>query len=219
MNHGNTYHFFFFFFVNCNFVCLIFHFRAERFERQIEKMERQKDPKKPRRHLPKVLVIGTKRSGTGALMQFLSVHPDINSMWGEGHYFDKEDLYKSGLTAYWKLMHPSLPSEITVEKTPYYFVDRMVPPRVKCFNSSIKLILILKDPVQRLISDYVHEKFHGMKLKTNLSENLHSFEDLVVNKKTDGINTEYEPVKVSDYHIYISRKMVEIFSKETIPCS
>ena len=168
-------------------------------------MEKQKDPKKLRRHFPKVLVIGAKKSGTGALIQFLSVHPDIKSIWGEGHYFDKEDFYKSGLAAYWKLMQPSLPSQITVAKTPYYFVDRMVPPRVKCFNSSIKLILILKDPVQRLISDYVHEKIHGITFKTNLSENLHSFEDLVVNKKTGGINTDYEPVKVSDYHIYLER--------------
>ena len=176
------------------------HFRADYFEKNLVRNVEQ-----VRRRLPKVLVIGAKKSGTGALMQFMGMHPNITSDWGEGHYFDTDELYNRGLKMYWKMMPMSLPTQITVEKTPYYFVDRKVPPRVKCFNPNIKLIVILKDPVERLLSDYVHEKFHGIKLGRNLSENLHSFEDLVIDKKTGEINTKYEPVKVGDYHLYFER--------------
>ena len=170
-----------------------------------KKTHKLEDLTKPRKRLPKALIIGAKKSGTGALMHFLGMHPNITPHWGEGHYFDNDDLYKKNLNMYLKMMPLSLPSQVTIEKTPYYFVDPKVPPRVRCFNASIKLILILKDPVQRLLSDYVHEKFHGIKLKTNLSENLHTFEDLVTNKKTGEINNDYEPVKVGDYHRYLER--------------
>ena len=55
------------------------------------------------------------------------------------------------------------------------------------------------------MSDYVHERFHGLKLNTTLPENRHSFEQLVLNKKTGEINTDYAPVRVGDYHLHLER--------------
>lgn len=45
--------------------------------------------------------------------------------------------------------------QITVEKSPNYFVDPVVPERVYKLNTSMKLLLILRDPVRRTISDYL----------------------------------------------------------------
>ncbi len=40
----------------------------------------------------------------------------------------------------------------TIEKTPSYFIRRQVPARVFAFNPNMKLLLIVRNPVQRAIS-------------------------------------------------------------------
>lgn len=41
-----------------------------------------------------------------------------------------------------------------MEKTPSYFVMREVPQRVYLMNPSVKLLVVVRDPVTRVISDY-----------------------------------------------------------------
>lgn len=66
--------------------------------------------------------------------------------------------YDQGLDWYRHQMPYSLENQITVEKTPNYFVDWEVPERIYNFNSSIKLILIVRNPIDRAVSDYVQLK-------------------------------------------------------------
>ena len=54
------------------------------------------------------------------------MHPNVSGDWGEAHYFDDDALYNAGLRQYWRLMPLSLPTQITIEKTPIYFVDPKV---------------------------------------------------------------------------------------------
>lgn len=42
--------------------------------------------------------------------------------------------------------------EITVEKTPAYFVSRTAPGRIRSLNSTIKLIVVVRNPITRAIS-------------------------------------------------------------------
>ncbi len=138
-------------------------------------------------------------------MQFLDMHPNISSFWGEAHFFDEDSNYKKDLHNYRLSMPMSYASQITIEKTPKYLFDWKVPSRIQCYNSSIKLIVILKDPVRRLVSDYVHEVEHGKKIHVVLPENRRKFEDLVINNVTKGVNVHYEPVQVSVYHDHLER--------------
>lgn len=41
------------------------------------------------RKLPEVLIIGVKKGGTRALLEFLRIHPDIRATGKETHFFDK----------------------------------------------------------------------------------------------------------------------------------
>lgn len=43
-------------------------------------------------------------------------------------------------------------TEITVEKTPAYFVSKTAPGRVRSLNSTIKLIVVVRNPITRAIS-------------------------------------------------------------------
>ncbi len=49
---------------------------------------------------------------------------------------------------------------MAVEKTPSYFVIPGVPEKVKAMDPQVKLILIVREPVTRLVSDYLQSKYH-----------------------------------------------------------
>ena len=51
-------------------------------------------------------------------------------------------------------MPATLEGQLTIEKTPSYFVTKDVPARIYNMNSDTKLILVVRNPVTRAISDY-----------------------------------------------------------------
>ena len=51
-------------------------------------------------------------------------------------------------------MPKSFPDQLTIEKTPKYFIDQKVPRRLKIMDPAMKLILIVRNPIDRVISDY-----------------------------------------------------------------
>ncbi|XP_006791309.1 heparan sulfate glucosamine 3-O-sulfotransferase 3A1-like [Neolamprologus brichardi] len=102
--------------------------------------------------LPQALIIGVKKGGTRALLEFLRVHPDIRAVGAEPHFFDRN--YHNGLEWYRELMPKTLEGQITMEKTPSYFVTREAPARISAMSRNTKLIVVVRDPVTRAISDY-----------------------------------------------------------------
>ncbi|CAL9707771.1 unnamed protein product [Knipowitschia caucasica] len=50
------------------------------------------------RRLPHALIIGVKKGGTRALLEFLRLHPDIRALGSEPHFFDRH--YTRGLDWY-----------------------------------------------------------------------------------------------------------------------
>lgn len=48
--------------------------------------------------LPQALIVGVKKGGTRALLEFLRVHPDIRAVGAEPHFFDRN--YEDGLGWY-----------------------------------------------------------------------------------------------------------------------
>lgn len=55
--------------------------------------------------LPQALIIGVKKGGTRALLEFLRVHPDIRAVGAEPHFFDRN--YDNGLEWYRWIWHNS----------------------------------------------------------------------------------------------------------------
>lgn len=50
------------------------------------------------KRLPQAVIIGVKKGGTRALLEFLRVHPDVRAVGAEPHFFDRN--YERGLTWY-----------------------------------------------------------------------------------------------------------------------
>lgn len=106
------------------------------------------------RRLPRLLIIGVRKGGTRALLEMLNLHPDIAMSTVEVHFFDKFDNYQRGLDWYRSQMPLSIDTQLTVEKSPSYYVTPEVPERVYAMNAHVQLVLIVRDPVTRLLSDF-----------------------------------------------------------------
>lgn len=153
-----------------------------------------------KRRLPQCIIIGARKCGTRALLEFMNLHPMIQKATEEIHFFDDDDNYSLGLDWYRRRMPYSFPGQITVEKSPAYFITPSVPARIFNMDSSVKLLLIVREPVTRLISDYAQLASN----KARKDRRLASFEDLVL--QPDGkVNTGYKAVRIGMYFLYFQR--------------
>ena len=148
--------------------------------------------------LPQCIIIGARKCGTRALIEFLKLHPRIFSAQDEVHFFSNDSNYRQGLDWYRHRMPWTQTNEITIEKTPKYLVSSISPPRIHRMNSSIHLLLILRHPTTRLVSDYTQL------CAKSRNESFESFESLVINKDTGQVNTEYRGVQTSIYWQHLS---------------
>ena len=157
--------------------------------------------KHTQRRLPQCLIIGVRKGGTRALLEFLNLHPRIQAERREMHFFDDEGNYSKGLDWYRKKMPWSFQGTITIEKTPAYFTTPEVPLRVKEMNASIKLIVIFRDPTERAVSDYT--QIHAKKVLKNRPHE--TFRNLAINRETGEVRRSYNAIKRSIYHRYMER--------------
>ncbi|ESO94604.1 hypothetical protein LOTGIDRAFT_118213 [Lottia gigantea] len=164
-----------------------------------------------KRRLPQCIIIGARKAGTRALLSFLNIHPDIQAVGRELHFFDFDENYELGYDWYRKKMPYTYKTQLTIEKTPSYLVESVVPERVYAMNSSIKLILIVKDPVERTISDYA--QFRENKIIRH--KPVIPFENLVIDADTGDINRSYNAVRRSIYCRHL-QKWLKYFSFDQI---
>lgn len=107
--------------------------------------------------IPDYLIIGTMKGGTTALNDFICAHPDVGqAIKKEIHYFSLYP-YKG---QEWYLQHFSDgKGKIIGEASPTYFdvaYTEAIPQLIKKFSPSIKLILIVREPVSRAVSHFYH---------------------------------------------------------------
>jgi len=65
------------------------------------------DDELPVRRLPQCLIIGVRKGGTRALLEFLNLHPDVQAERREVHFFDNDNRYRRGLDWYRRQMRAS----------------------------------------------------------------------------------------------------------------
>jgi len=107
--------------------------------------------------LPSAIIIGSKKCGTRALLKFIGAHPNVSAAGAEIHYFDR--FYHMGDEWYRQQMPFSNQHQITIEKTPKYLIDKQAPERVYQMNPKTKLIVVLRNPVVRAVSEYVQSQW------------------------------------------------------------
>ncbi|GMR62279.1 hypothetical protein PMAYCL1PPCAC_32474, partial [Pristionchus mayeri] len=164
------------------------------------------------RKLPEAIIIGVKKAGTRALLEFLRLNPHVKAPGPEVHFFDNN--FEKGLDWYRSQMPESVEGDITIEKSPSYFISKTAPSRIKEINPKMKLIVVLRDPVTRAISDYTQASS-----KRRLGQ-MPSFERMAVGDcapwskvncsvKTRGVNSGWGAVRIGQYHKYLQRWLKE----------
>jgi hypothetical protein len=121
---------------------------------------------------PDFIIIGAQKGGTTALREFIIQHPQVVlSKKMEVHFFDKQ--FAKGIKWY-RNQFPKRPSpyHLIGEKTPYYMFHPAVPKRIFSFYPKVKIIIILRNPVDRAYSHYQMNK-------SNKTERLSSFEEAI----------------------------------------
>jgi hypothetical protein len=112
------------------------------------------------RPLPRFLIVGAAKAGTTSLHEHLCEHPRVAAPRAkEVHYFDFS--YRRGSGWYRAHFPRAGAGEISGESTPYYLFHPAVPERVARDLPGVKLIAILRDPIDRAFSHHNHETASG----------------------------------------------------------
>lgn len=112
-----------------------------------------------RRADPHFLIIGTQKGGTTTLYDDLTRHPHVLPAYEkEVHYFDHH--YRRGPA--WYRRHFPLRSTldrrhaVTGEASPSYLYHPHAPRRIAADLPEVKMVVLLRDPVRRAVSQYWH---------------------------------------------------------------
>src|SRR5438552_1066945 len=111
-----------------------------------------------------LILAGAQKSGTTALHDFLSRHPEITmGDRQEMHFFDNEEI--SSQPVDYEFLHQHFPpmpaSTIAGECTPIYIYWKPAIERIWKYNPKIKLLIILRNPVDRAFAHWNMQRFKG----------------------------------------------------------
>lgn len=145
-------------------------------------------------HLPNLVIIGAMKSGTSSLHMYLNLHPQIfMSHIKELDFFIEKKNWRRGLEWYKSNFNES--AEVRGESSPnytkYHFY-KGVPQRMHSIIPDTKLIYIVRDPIKRMVSHYIHMVASGME-KRNFGEAVTEFSNI----------NDY--VKCSQYYMQIEQ--------------
>ena len=144
--------------------------------------------------LPNFMCIGAAKSGTTSLYDILKQHSDVfTPSFKEPHFFDISTVYENGVSWYEKTYFNGVKKEKCIgDFTPTYLFDKYAPERIlESLGENVKFIIILRNPVDRAYSHYLHSK-------RDLHERL-SFKNAIKKKVNENNN----------YLTYLRRSYVE----------
>jgi hypothetical protein len=127
------------------------------------------------RMTPDFLIVGAQRCGTTSLFRGLAEHPSVvPPLMHKGvHFFDTPDAYARGVR--WYRGHFPLRTiadrrargrAITGEASPYYMFHPLGAERIAAALPAARLIVLLRDPVERAFSAYKQETARGFETET-----------------------------------------------------
>lgn len=118
--------------------------------------------------LPNLIVIGAQKSATTSLHFYLGLHPEIGmSRKKELNFFIRERNWSRGID--WYESHFARYRGIRGESSPAYTTFPFflgVPERIRATVPEARLIYLVRDPIERMISHYIHMYAAGLESRS-----------------------------------------------------
>lgn len=107
------------------------------------------------RPLPNFLILGAQKAGTTALYAYLRWHPQVTGpSFKEVSFFDRH--YARG-ERWYRAHFPARRRPAIGEASPSYLLHPLAPERVAALLPDARLIVLLRNPIDRAFSHYQHE--------------------------------------------------------------
>lgn len=167
------------------------------------------------RVLPSFLIAGAQRAGTTSLYRALSQHPLIlKPVLHKGvHYFDVA--YDRGLSWYrahfpMRARHTRLSRRYgcrpqAFESSPYYLFHPLAGPRIAWDLPGVKLIVLVRDPVERAFSAHAHELARGFETETSFARAVELEEERLAGAVDDLRAAPHSMSHAHRHHAYLAR--------------
>jgi len=127
--------------------------------------------------LPNIFIVGAAKCGTTSLHHYLDQHPDISmsqnkepAVFSDGRWVDREESY-DGL---FDCAAPFRGDSSTAYSR--YPVEGDAAARIHAAVPDAKLIYLVREPIERTVSDYVHQVARGLEHRS-MDEALRDFAD------------------------------------------
>lgn len=169
---------------------------------------------------PDFIIIGAMKSGTSSLFHYLRQHPGLTpSHVKEVHYFDNN--FDKGPR--WYASHFPLRrlnrGAMTYEASPSYIFNPLVARRIYDHNPETKIIAVLRNPTQRAISHYFHERRMGREqlgIQEALQKEEERLEDALANRAYTSLEYLHYSYKARGiYHTQIKR-FIDVFPDDGV---
>lgn len=106
---------------------------------------------------PDFIIIGAQKSGTTSLYRYLMEHPQIAPASEKQLDFFSHEAFHRGVEWHLSRFPERGANVLSGEASPYYMLHPHAPRRVFEFDPEVKLIAILRNPVDRTYSHYQHQ--------------------------------------------------------------
>ncbi|MDH5573076.1 MAG: sulfotransferase, partial [Gammaproteobacteria bacterium] len=111
-------------------------------------------------------IVGAQKSGTTALAHFIGAHPDILLTHNkEGHFFDNDQYFiehEIDYSIYHQMFDAESEARYYGDVTPSYMYWHDAPRRMWQYNPDFKIIVLLRNPVERAYSHWNMQRERGI---------------------------------------------------------
>ncbi|MBB2913366.1 hypothetical protein FHS43_004670 [Streptosporangium becharense] len=165
--------------------------------------------------LPTFLIIGAQRCGTTSLYRVLARHPLVlKPVLRKGvHYFDMA--YDRGMPWYRahfpvrarasRLEHEYGCRVQAFESSPYYLFHPLAGPRIARDLPGVKLVVLVRDPVERAFSAHAHELARGFETESCFVRAVGLEEERLAGAAESLSASPYSASTAHRHHAYLAR--------------
>lgn len=160
--------------------------------------------------LPNFIIIGAMKGGTSSLYYYIASHPDIiPSIPKETNFFKTGNDFNKGLNWYESLFagNGKYAFEASVNYTKRHIFPG-VPERMYSVLPGIKLIYVLRDPIERVVSHYVHNYAEGTESR--------SLSEIVKDSNSNYVQTGKYYFQIQAFLEYYSDKQLLLIESEQL---